>query len=135
MSASKQDFRTALAKARGLGSAKHGVGHWMSERLSSVALVPLSLWAVWAGLRIAPQGYEGAVALLAQPVNAVAALLLLAVGFQHMKIGLQVVIEDYVHTPFNKIALLMLNAAVCWTFWAAGSFSILMVPLKGGGAY
>ena len=135
MNSSKQDFRTSLARARGLGSAKHGVGHWMSERLSSVALVPLSLWAVWAGLRIAPQGYEGAVALLAQPVNAVAALLLLAVGFQHMKIGLQVVIEDYVHTPFNKIALLMLNAAVCWTAWAAGSFSILMAALKGGGAY
>jgi succinate dehydrogenase / fumarate reductase membrane anchor subunit len=135
MSASKQDFRTSLARARGLGSAKHGVGHWMSERLTSAALVPLCLWAVWAGLRIAPQGYEGATALLAAPVNAVAALLLLAVSFQHMKLGLQVVIEDYIHTAFTKVALLLLNAAVCWTGWALGSFSILMVALKGGGAF
>lgn len=134
MSASKQSFRTPLGRARGLGSAKTGAHHWMAERLSSVALVPLGLWAVWAGLRIAPLGYEGAVALLSNPFNAIAALLLLAASFQHMKMGLQVVIEDYVHAPFAKVVSLMLNSAVCWTAWAAASFSILMVALRGGGA-
>jgi succinate dehydrogenase / fumarate reductase membrane anchor subunit len=128
------DFRTSLSRARGLGAAHHGVGHWMTERVTSVALVPLGLWAVWAGLRIAPYGYEGAVDLLSNSFNAVAALLLLAISFQHMKIGVRVVIEDYVHTPFNKVSLLLLNSAVCWTAWAAASFSILMVALRGGGA-
>ena len=135
MSAAKEDLRTSLARARGLGSAKHGVHGWISERLTSAALVPLGLWAVWAGLRIAPLGYAGAISLLSSPVNAVAALLLLAASFQHMKLGLQVVIEDYVHGAAAKIVCLMLNAAVCWTAWAAGSFCILMVALKGGGAF
>jgi succinate dehydrogenase / fumarate reductase membrane anchor subunit len=130
----KAGLRTPLSRARGLGAAHAGAHHWIAERVSSVALVPLSLWAIWAALKIAPQGYDGAVALLSSPFNAVAALLLLAVSFQHMKIGLQVVIEDYVHVPFNKVALLLLNSAVCWTAWAAASFSILMVALKGGGA-
>ncbi len=126
-------YRTDLSRARGLGSAKHGVEHWIGERVTSIALVPLSLWGVWAGLKIAPLGYEGAQAFVAHPVNAVLILLFLAVSFQHMKLGLRVIVEDYIHTPGMKISLLLLNSGVCWTAWAAASFSILKAALTGGG--
>lgn len=128
-------YRTPLSRARGLGSAKHGVEHWIAERVSSIALAPLSLWAVWAVLKVAPQGYEGAMSFVGEPVNAVLALLFLTVSFHHMKIGLQVVIEDYIHKPASKFALLLLNGGVCWIGWALASFSILKAALAGGGAF
>ena len=127
-------YRTPLARARGLGSAKSGAGHWMSERVTSVALVPLSLWAVYAALLVSTAGYEGAVALLHSPVNAVLAILLIAVSCAHMKMGMQVIVEDYIHKSGTKIVLLLLSAAVCWLAGALGVFSILKVALLGVGA-
>ena len=129
---SKQDFRTALGRARGLGSAHHGVNTFIIERGTSVALVPLCLWAVYAAIKVAPLGYESAVLLLRQPVNAILALLLVGVSFTHMRVGLKVVIEDYIETPLAKIAALMLNSAVCWLGWAVSSFAILWVAFVGG---
>ena len=66
-------YRTALGRARGLGSAKHGVGHWIVERVSSVALVPLSLWGAFSALNLARVGFDGASLWLHSPVNAVLA--------------------------------------------------------------
>ena len=70
------EFRTALGRARGLGSAHHGVSAFIVERSTSVALVPLCLWAVYAAIKVAPLGYESAVLMLRQPVNAILSLLL-----------------------------------------------------------
>lgn len=128
------DYRTGLARARGLGSAKHGAGHWIAERVSAVALAPLSLWAMWAALRLSRTGYHGALAWLGSPVNAVLVAVLLVVGFWHMHAGLRVVIEDYIHTPFNKTALLLLNLAICVLGVALGLFSVLKAAI-GGSAY
>ena len=122
-------YRTPLARARGLGAAKHGAGHWLSERVTSIALVPLSLWAVVAALRLSKVGYDGAVAWLHDPVNAVLSVLLLAVGFQHMHAGLRVVVEDYIHTPLNRSALLLVNLFVCVLGAALAIFCILKVAL------
>ncbi len=122
-------YRTPLARARGLGSAKAGAGHWMSERVTSIALVPLSLWAVCSGLSLSKVGYDGAAAWLHSPVNAVLSALLLAVGFQHMHAGLRVVVEDYVHTPLNRGALLLANLFVCVLGAALAIFCILKVAL------
>ena len=72
-------YRTPLSRARGLGAAKHGVGHWISERVSAVALVPLTLWAVWAVARLARGDYDFAVAWVRQPLNATLMVLLLAI--------------------------------------------------------
>lgn len=125
-------YRTSLGRARGLGSAKHGVGHWISERVSSVALVPLSLWGVISALSLSRVGYEGAAAWLQSPLNAVLAALLFAVSFQHMHAGLRVIVEDYIHTPGAKASLLLLNLFVCVLGGAVAVFCILKVALVGG---
>ena len=119
-------YRTPLSRARGLGSAKHGVGHWLSERLTSIALIPLCLWAVYSGLILATAGYGGAVAWLASPVNAVLTVLLLAIGFLHMHAGLRVVVEDYLQ-GLAKGSVLLLNLFVCGLAAALSIFSILKV--------
>jgi succinate dehydrogenase / fumarate reductase membrane anchor subunit len=128
------EYRTALGRARGLGSAKNGVDRFIAERATSVALVPLSLWAVYAVLRVAPAGYDGAVDLLQSPLNAVLAMLLIAVSCAHMEMGMRVIVEDYIHKPGTKISLLLLNAAICWAAGVLGVFSILKVALSGVGA-
>ena len=122
-------YRTPLGRARGLGSAKHGAGHWMSERVTSIALVPLSLRAVCSGLTLAKVGYDGTVAWLHSPLNAVLAVLLLAVSFQHMHAGLRVVVEDYVHTTLAKSACLLANLFVCALGGSLAIFCILKVAL------
>ncbi len=132
--ASPNVYRTALSRARGLGSAKEGVNRFIGERATAIALVPLSLWAVYAAIRVSPAGFDGAVALLHSPVNAVLAILLIAVSCLHMEMGMRVIVEDYVHKPGSKIPLLLLNAGVCWLGGALGVFSILKVALLGAGA-
>ena len=127
--------RTPLSRARGLGSAKHGVGHWIGERVSSVALVPLSLWTIWAAVVIAPGGYAGAVAFLSSPVNAVLAILAMVASFFHMHLGMRVIIEDYIHKPGTKIVLLLLNAGVCALVGAIGVFCLLKTALIAAGAF
>ena len=128
-------YRTPLGRARGLGSAHTGVGRFIGERATSVALAPLSLWAVYAGLKIAPVGYDGAVAFLQSPLNAVLAVLLIAVSASHMDMGMRVIVEDYIHKPINKIALLLLSTGVSWTFGALGIVSVLKVALMSAGTH
>ncbi len=124
-------YRTPLSRARGMGASGHGVGHWISERVSSMALVPLVIWAVHAALTLAATGYDGAVEWVRQPLNAVLLVLLLAVGFQHMHSGLRVVVEDYVEGAVGKAASLIANLFVCVLFGALAVFSILKVALGG----
>lgn len=124
-------YRTPLARARGLGAAGHGVGHWISERISSLALVPLVLWISYAGLQLAGAGYDGAILWVSQPLNAVLLVLLLAISFQHMHAGMRVVVEDYIHKTTTKAVLLLLNLFVCVLFGALAVFSVLKVALSG----
>ena len=126
------DYRTPLARARGLGSAKHGVGHWIGERVGAVALVPLTLWGVFAVLRLAAGDYAFAVHWIAEPLNATLMVLLLGISFWHMQSGLRVIVEDYVHETLNKSALLILNLFVCGLAGALAIFSILKVAFGGG---
>jgi succinate dehydrogenase / fumarate reductase membrane anchor subunit len=125
-------YRTPLSRARGLGSAKHGAGHWISERVSAIALVPLTLWAVYGVLKIAAGDYGFAVHWISNPINATLIVLTLAIGFWHMHAGLRVVIEDYIHVTLNKSALLLINLFVCGLAGALAVFSILKVALSGG---
>ncbi len=125
-------YRTPLGQARGLGSAKHGVGAWLTERVTSVALVPLSLWGVFSAISLSRGGYDETRIWLHAPVNAVLAALLAVVSFQHMHAGLRVVVEDYIHKPTSKALLLLLNLFVCVLGPALAVFCILKVALTGG---
>ncbi|MDB5464984.1 MAG: succinate dehydrogenase,hydrophobic rane anchor protein [Phenylobacterium sp.] len=125
-------YRTALGRARGLGSAKHGVGHWISERVSSIALVPLIVWAVYGVLQLAAGDYGFAVHWIQNPLNATLTVLTLAISFWHMKAGLRVVVDDYIHRALTKSGLLIINLFVCGLFGALAIFSVLKVALSGG---
>jgi succinate dehydrogenase / fumarate reductase membrane anchor subunit len=125
-------YRTPLGRARGLGSAKHGVGHFIGQRVSAVALIFLLLWAVWAAGRVARGGFGEAEALLASPVAAALAILAVVVGFYHAMIGMRVIVEDYIHRPASKAVLLILNAFVGWGAAAIATVSILKVTFGAG---
>jgi succinate dehydrogenase / fumarate reductase membrane anchor subunit len=125
------DYRTPLSRARGLGSAKHGVGHWISERVSSVALIPLIIWAAYSVIRLAQLDYYGAVGWISQPVNATLMILTLVISFWHMQSGLRVVVEDYIHKTLTKATLLVLNVFVAGLAGALAVISILKVALGG----
>jgi succinate dehydrogenase / fumarate reductase membrane anchor subunit len=126
------NYRTPLGRARGLGSAKHGVGHWVSERVSSIALVPLTIWMACGVLRLAAGDYGVAVHWVSNPLNAVLIVLTLVISFWHMHSGLRVVVEDYIHKTLTKSVLLLLNLFVCGLAGALAVFAILKVALGGG---
>ncbi len=127
-------FRTPLSRARGFGSAKHGVGHFIGQRVSAVALFFLLLWGVWSALKLAPLGYEGAAAWMRSPVHAAILILLLAAGFYHVRLGVQTIVEDYVHTPLAKSASLIANLFLSLGAFVLAAMAVLKVALSASGA-
>lgn len=110
---------------RDLGAAKEGVSHWWLQRVTAVALIPLTVWFFSSLLRVAQTPDPFRVAdWLSRPLDAALMLGLVIALFWHAKLGVQVVIEDYVHAPFMKYALLLLNNFFCW---AAGIASVLAI--------
>lgn len=124
-------YRTPLARARGLGSAKHGVGHWIGERVGAAALIPLIIWGAYSAILLARLDYYGAVEWIGRPLNATLMILTVVISFQHMHSGLRVVVEDYVHKTLSKAALLLANVFVAGLAGALAVFSILKVALGG----
>ncbi len=120
-------YLTPRYRVRGLGASHTGSAAFIAERVSSIALIPLCLWAVWAAIAAAPGGYDGAVALLHNPVNATLAALLVAVGLYHAQLGMRVIIEDYIGGHGLKISLILLNLAIAFIAGAMGVVSILKV--------
>ena len=101
-------LQTPIAKVRGLGSAKEGVHHWWSQRLTAIALAPLSLWFIYSLLRVTGSNYSAIVAWLLDPLHAVLMLIFLAALYYHAALGIQVVIEDYIESEWQKIGCLIL---------------------------
>ena len=130
MAASNASFRTPLSRARGLGASHTGVGGFIAERVTSIALAPLCLWAVWAAVVIAPGGYVGAVAFLRNPIEATMAVLLVAISFQHTHLGMRVIVEDYIGGHMLRLSLLLLNSAVALLGGALGVVAILKVAFS-----
>ena len=126
------NFKTPTAAARGLGSAKSGTGHHIKQRVSAIALVVLIPWFLYAVIAASRGGYEGATAWLAQPWNAILMILTLGAAFFHMRLGVQVIIEDYIHKAGMKQGLLILNTFVCVGLFAATALSVLKVWISAG---
>ncbi len=122
-------LRTSLARAQGLGSAKEGVGHWWHQRLSAIALVPLTLWLGFSVALMGTADYHTVIGWLETPLNAGLMILVLGVGFWHGALGLQVIIEDYVATEWKKISLLLLVQFSAVAFALAGILSVLLIML------
>lgn len=120
------DLRTQLNKAKGLGAAHHGVSHWWLQRVTAVALIPLTLWFMYSLVTAMLTTDVTLVAgWFASPVNAVVMVMMLIALFVHAKLGVQVVIEDYVHTPLMKYALLLANIFICFAFAAISILAVL----------
>jgi succinate dehydrogenase / fumarate reductase membrane anchor subunit len=127
-------YRTPLGRARGMGSAKHGVGHFIAQRVSAILLVFLVFWAVGSALGLAHADFAAATDWLRSPYNAVPLALIIAVGAFHMQLGMRTIIEDYIHRPLSKHLLVLVSQILCWLATVAGVFSILKVAF-GGGAF
>jgi succinate dehydrogenase / fumarate reductase membrane anchor subunit len=125
-------MRTPLGRARGLGSAKEGSGVWWAERVTSVALVPLTLWFVWHVVAFVGAPHAAVVAWMQAPLNMVLMLCLVLTTFHHMHMGLQVVIEDYIHQAGTRIATLLAVRGVTALLAIAAVVSILKLGFSAG---
>jgi succinate dehydrogenase / fumarate reductase, membrane anchor subunit len=122
-------MRSELGRVRGLGSAKSGVAHWWAERVTSVALVPLTIWFICAAVRLVGASHDEVLYWVASPVTLVLLICLLLATFYHMQLGLQAVVEDYVHVDSARLVLLLSIKAVCFLAALAGIVSVLKMGL------
>ena len=123
------DLRTPLARARGLGSGKTGTSHFWYQRVTAVALMLLVPWLVWMLAGMAGGDVESVRATIARPWNAILLAAFCVAMFWHAKLGMQVVIEDYVHTRGVEITLHLLNMFLCTLGAIASVYAIARIAL------
>jgi len=125
------DMRTPLARIRGLGSAREGTGHFWAQRLTAVAMIPMVLFFLGFLISVSGDDYATVRASLANPFVALMFLLMLVAGLYHMRIGMQVIIEDYVHAEGSKIALIMLNTFFASIVGVASVYALIKLAFGG----
>ena len=125
------NFKTDRAKVLGLGSAKSGADHWFGERLKSVALIPLTIIFILIIAPLIGSDHASVVASFENPLISISSILFFLVTFKHLEEGLQVVIEDYVHSKGILLFLIIFNKLFCWTFGLAAVFAILKITFAG----
>jgi succinate dehydrogenase / fumarate reductase membrane anchor subunit len=125
------DLRTPLARARGLGSAHYGVHHWWAQRLTAIALIPLVVWFAISLVMMSGADYGAVRTWIGSPAVMVLLILTIAIGLHHGQLGLQVVIEDYVHGDGSKLALIVAVRFIAISFGLAAIVAILRIGFGG----
>jgi succinate dehydrogenase / fumarate reductase membrane anchor subunit len=120
-------LKTPLGQVLGHGSAKDGSGHWWIERLTAIALLPLTVWFVWSLLCLPSFAYADVVQWIAGPWTSVLLILFVLAASWHSQLGVQVFIEDYVHGPGSKFLSLLLSNFAHVVVAAAGVFAVLKI--------
>ena len=131
MSGNRPDMRTPMARVRGLGSAHEGTDHFWRQRLTGIALVPLTLFFV--GFLVCMNGADYGVvrAALANPLVALAMAVMLVAGLVHMRLGMQVIVEDYVHGEGGKLTLFILNTFFTIAVGVVSVFALAKLSFGG----
>jgi succinate dehydrogenase / fumarate reductase, membrane anchor subunit len=125
------DLRTPLSRARGLGSAKQGVHHWWAQRITAVALIPLVAWFAISLIMMSGADYAVVRAWIGSPVVMVLLTLTIVIGLHHGQLGMQEVVEDYVHSEGLKLALIVLLRFTAVFFGLAAIVAILRIGFGG----
>jgi succinate dehydrogenase / fumarate reductase membrane anchor subunit len=122
-------LRSPLGRARGLGSARAGSGHWWAQRLTALALVPLTLWFIFSVIHLAGAPHQAVIDWLSTPLTMGLMLALIVATFHHLQLGVQVVIEDYVHDERIKIGAVLAVKALCVLLALVCIVSVLKIGL------
>jgi succinate dehydrogenase / fumarate reductase membrane anchor subunit len=125
------DLRTPLSRARGLGSARQGVHHWWAQRITAVALIPLVVWFAISLIMLSGADYAVVRAWIGSPVVMVLLTLTIVIGLHHGQLGMQEVVEDYVHGEGLKLALIVLLRFTAVFFGLAAIVAILRIGFGG----
>lgn len=124
-------FQSPLSRVRGLGSAKSGTHHWWYQRVTAIAMIPLGVWFVTSLLGLVGAEHEVVITWISQPLTAILLILLVINLFYHMQLGLQVAIEDYIHTEARKLTALLVVKFASIGLGVACIFSILKISFGG----
>jgi len=124
-------FQSPLSKALGRGSAKTGANHWLAQRLTAISLVPLGLWFAFAMISLPHGSYELVMAWVAEPLNSILLILLVISLVYHSMLGIQGIVEDYVHGAAGVLTLVVVRF-VHIILAVAGVYSIIVVSLGAG---
>ncbi len=125
-------LRSPIGRALGRGSAKSGVSHWWVQRLTAIALVPLTVWLAFAVVHLPTSDYEAVRAWVASGINPVLLLLLIGALAWHSALGVQVVLEDYVHAKGLKLAALLASTLLHALLAVAGVYAVLRIAFTTG---
>lgn len=126
-----KDLRSPLAKAKGLGASGEGSHHFWLQRITALALIPLVLWLCLSIALLPEASYNNVVNWLKSPFNAIVMGLLVVTSFQHAHLGMQVILEDYIHDHSKRVAAVLFIKFLSYFMMAAGLYAIIKITLGG----